>query len=104
MEQRKQARSVIRIIIAFQVGSGGPRIDAMCGDISLGGAFIETLTTAPFGAAIRVFIRLPGLAEESAIDGIVRWTKPTGMGVQFGVMGARQTRALTQLLSGLLCE
>lgn len=98
MEQRKQRRSVIRMAIAFQV-AGGPRIAALCGDISLGGTFIETAETAPFGASVRVFIKLPGIASESTIDAVVRWTKPTGMGVQFGVMGARETHALMKLLA-----
>lgn len=99
MEQRKQRRSVIRMAVAFQA-VGGPRIAALCGDISLGGTFIETSEIVPFGAPVRVFLRLPGLASESTIDAVVRWTKPTGMGVQFGVMGARETHALMKLLAG----
>ena len=98
MEQRKQRRSVIRIAVAFQV-AGGPRIAALCGDISLGGAFIETAEIVPFGAPVRVFLRLPGLAGVWAIDAVFRWTNPTGMGVQVGVMGARETHALMKLLA-----
>ncbi len=40
------------------------------------------------------------MKQEAEIEAIVRWCKPTGMGVQFGVMGARETHALTTLLSG----
>lgn len=98
MEQRKQRRSVIRLAVAFQV-AGGPRIAALCGDISLGGTFIETAEIVPFGAPVRVFLKLPGLATEAVIDAVVRWTKPTGMGVQFGVMGARETHALMKLIA-----
>jgi type IV pilus assembly protein PilZ len=39
------------------------------------------------------------LREEAVVDAVVRWSKPDGMGVQFGVMGARETHALTQMLS-----
>ena len=38
------------------------------------------------------------MKEDSAIDAVVRWAMPTGMGVQFGRMGARDTHALTLLL------
>jgi type IV pilus assembly protein PilZ len=61
--------------------------------------FVETPTPAPFGAAVLVYLRLPGMKQEVAIRSTVRWTKPDGMGVQFGVMGARETHALTELLS-----
>jgi type IV pilus assembly protein PilZ len=60
--------------------------------------FIETPTALPFGTKIVVMIRLPGLHQEAKVESIVRWTQPTGMGVQFGPMGARETHALTELL------
>ena len=31
------------------------------------------------------------------IPGVVRWTRPDGMGVQFGLLGARETHAITEL-------
>jgi type IV pilus assembly protein PilZ len=83
--------------VAFQIGDG-PRVNAVCHDISLGGMFIETDQPGRFGEAIRVLLTLPGLKSEAVVQATVRWTKPTGMGVQFGVMGARETHALTQLL------
>jgi type IV pilus assembly protein PilZ len=83
--------------VAFQIGDG-PRVNAVCHDISLGGMFIETDQPGRFGQAVRVLLTLPGLKSEAVVQATVRWTKPTGMGVQFGVMGARETHALTQLL------
>ncbi|AUX45663.1 hypothetical protein SOCE26_071580 [Sorangium cellulosum] len=99
-DHRKHPRKPIEISIAFRLGEG-PRIDARCRDISLGGMFIETTTPAPFGASVEVFLSLEGLKQPAVIPSIVRWTTPEGMGVQFGVMGARETYALTQLLSEL---
>lgn len=97
-EHRRHPRKPLHPDIAFQVGDG-PRVEASCLDVSLGGMFIETATPAPFNAAITVFMKLPGLKQEARIAATVRWTKPGGMGVQFGVMGARDTHALTELLS-----
>lgn len=98
-DKRQHPRKIIEADVAFQVG-GGPRIDARCRDVSLGGMFIETASPPPYGAAVRVFLRLPGLKDEVVVDTIVRWSKPDGMGVQFGVMGARETHALIELLAG----
>ena len=99
-EKRKHSRSLHRAVIAFQVG-GGPRQDGMCNDVGIGGMFIETLYPAPFGEQVTVFMKLPELKEEAAIKGVVRWTEPDGMGVQFSVMGARETYALTKLIASL---
>jgi type IV pilus assembly protein PilZ len=98
-DKRQHPRKIIEADVAFQVG-GGPRVEARCRDVSLGGMFIETEATAPYGTPVRVFLRLPGLKDEVTVDTIVRWSKPGGMGVQFGVMGARETHALIELLAG----
>jgi len=96
-ENRQHPRKELHPPVAFQVGDG-PRIGAVCHDISLGGMFIETSEPARFGQKVRVMLTLPGMKSETVVEATVRWTKPSGMGVQFGVMGARETHALTQLL------
>lgn len=78
----------------------GAKIEAECVDISLGGAFLKTPTPAAFGSRVRVWLRLPGIEDEVEVESTVRWTKPEGMGVQFDLMGARETHALVTLLSG----
>jgi hypothetical protein len=98
-DNRQHARRIVETEVAFQVGDR-PRIEARCRDVSLGGMFIETAAPLAYGSALRIFLRLPGLRGEASIEAVVRWTKPAGMGVQFGTMGARETHALTQLLSG----
>lgn len=97
-DHRQHPRKSVQSVVAFQL-DGGPRVEANCRDISLGGMFIETSLAAPFGAPVTLYILLPGMRQEIPIRATVRWTKPEGMGVQFGVMGARETHALTQLLS-----
>lgn len=84
--------------MAFQV-TGGPPVDARCQNISLGGLFIETDAPAPFGAEVVVRMRLPSMKTEVELPAIVRWVSPTGMGLQLGLMGARETHALTELLA-----
>lgn len=96
-DHRNHPRRDIHLPVAFQMGDG-PRIEANCRDLSLGGMFIETQHAAPFGATVKVSIRLPGLAVDTVVASVVRWTNAEGMGVQFGMMGARDTHALTELL------
>ena len=94
-ENRKHPRAPISSPVTFQVGDG-PRVQARCVDLCLGGMFIETGAPASYGTPVRVFVRFPGCDAE--IEAITRWSTPSGMGVQFGSMGARETHALTELL------
>ncbi len=98
-EKRRHPRRIVRLAVAFQVGDG-PRVDAYSRDLSIGGMFITTDKVTPFGAAVSLYMHLPGVKQEVTVKGTVRWTEPDGMGVQFGLMGARETHALTQLLTG----
>lgn len=98
-DKRQHPRKAIEADVAFQIGDG-PRTEARCRDVSLGGMFIDTDAQVAYGTKVKVFLRLPGYRGEAIIDAIVRWAKPGGMGVQFGVMGARETHGLTEMLSG----
>ena len=97
-EHRKHPRKLLHPPVAVQL-EDGPRLEASCHDISLGGMYLECAIVAPYGAKIRIFLTLPGLKGEATINATVRWSKPGGMGVQFGTMGARETHALTELLA-----
>jgi len=96
-ESRQHPRTIVESQIAFQVGDG-PRIEATCRNISLGGMHIETDQPQPYGKTIRLFMQLPGMKNEVMVEAVVRWSKPDGMGIQFGRMGALETHALTQMI------
>jgi type IV pilus assembly protein PilZ len=98
-ENRQHPRKSIVAEVAFETGEG-PRTEARCRDLSLGGTFIETRAPLHYGATLRLHLPLPGLRGGATIDAVVRWSTPDGMGVQFGRMGARETHALTLLLAG----
>ena len=70
----------------------------MAKDISIGGMFIESTQVVPFGTEISIVGRFPGAKADLRLTGIVRWAKPTGFGVQFGSLGARETHAISELL------
>jgi hypothetical protein len=65
-------------------------------DISVGGMFVETGSPPPFGAELTISVQLPGQKDRLVLPAVVRWTRPDGMGVQFGLLGARETYAITE--------
>lgn len=64
-------------------------------DICLGGMFIETRVVFPFGASVTVELRTPEAT--MLLPGVVRWTRADGMGVQFGLIGAKETHIITEM-------
>ena len=97
-EKRHHFRKPTNYSVTFST-SDGRRCQGTCRDFSLGGIAIDTEFRAQFGAKVIVYMRLRGLPGETALEGIVRWTKGATMGVQFGLMGAHQTYALTEMLA-----
>lgn len=98
---RQHARKPLHPPVSFK-RAGGEAIVAHCENVSLGGMYITTANALPeFGEKITLVIEFPGQSGTSEVEATVRWTKPGGMGVQFGMMGARETHALTKLLASL---
>jgi len=97
-DRRKHSRKAVDLPVEIVLGSG-ERFSARLDQMSIGGCFIETQQIQEFGSAIRLLFRLPGRLPEFALGAIVRWCAPTGMGVQFGTMGARETYELSEFLS-----
>jgi len=62
-------------------------------DVSMGGAFVSSEAAFSFGTEITIVGDLPG-ARGARLPAVVRWSKPGGFGVQFGLLGARETHAL----------
>jgi hypothetical protein len=65
-------------------------------DISLGGMFIETDIPCTFGESIIVYVALERRRRPLVLPAVVRWTRASGMGVQFGLLGARDTREIAE--------
>ena len=70
-------------------------------NVSLGGMYLLTEAQIPYGAQVKVRFRLPALTEDTLCDGTIRWTKPDGVGVQFGSLRAIEVWALNQLFKTL---
>ena len=74
------------------------RMDGIARDISLGGTFIETDLPGPVGQQLVVHVALPGSKREINLPAVVRWSGRDGMGVQFGLLGARETHEITEFV------
>ncbi len=59
--------------------------------------FIGSEHNPAFGTQMVITMILPGQTKPFDLPCVVRWNKPDGFGVQFGLLGARETHALTRL-------
>ena len=90
-----------RVVVDLEVScepKAGPAFTGLAKDISVGGMFVETSGTMAFGGELTIVVRLPSAKTDFRLPAVVRWVKPGGFGVQFGLMGARETHALTELM------
>ena len=96
-EKRSHPRVAVEIAVSCEQ-SGAPPILGVTRDLGIGGAFIQSATPPPFGAAVVIVGRLPGTTTDLRLPGIVRWMKPDGFGVQFSSIGSRETHAILTIL------
>lgn len=99
IEKRRHARASIDLPVFFVVKGHDGYAEGIGKDISIGGIFVETEAPAAFGAelSVRVRLRTPTGDQDFDLPGVVRWTRQGGMGVQFGLLGALETHAITEL-------
>ncbi len=71
-------------------------MEGVAKDISLGGMFIETDIPCLFGERVVACLNLPRSRHRLTLPATVRWTCAAGMGIQFGVLGARETHEITE--------
>lgn len=94
-EKRKHQRVPVAINVTCEI-EGQPPFEGQAADISVGGMFVECTTLPQFGQKLTIRIWLGDT--EAALPAVVRWTQSAGFGVQFGLLGARETHAITSLL------
>ena len=97
LELRSHSRTALDVPVEFIAKGGSERFAGRARDISLGGMFIETAKPLPFSSEVTIHVTLPSQKAPFALPGVVRWNRDGGMGVQFGLIGARETHAITEL-------
>jgi type IV pilus assembly protein PilZ len=76
----------------------GTSFEARGKDISMGGMYVEASEAVVFGEQLSLQLTLPGSRAAMTLPAVVRWTDPGGFGVQFGLLGARETHTISQLI------
>ena len=66
-------------------------------DISNGGMFLDGVAPCPIGTELTLQFEMPGLGPVR-VPGFVRWHRVDGFGVQFGLLGVRETHAIGRFI------
>src|SRR5689334_10645954 len=80
---------------AVLIWDGHPR-HAVLTDLGPGGAFAESKERAPFAVPIIVVLEHP--TGPLRLPGVVRWFGDTGIGIQFGLLGTRESQVIAELV------
>lgn len=94
IEKRKFPRKPVDLTAALFVAGSPAPIEARVRDLSIGGGFVLANVALAFGTKIEVRIDFPSPAGPMKLPAIVRWSDADGIGLQFGLLGARETHAI----------
>ena len=96
-EKRQHQRAVLKTPVTV-VTKEGETWSAESIDISVGGMFLGSTPHAKIGAEVELQFELGKLGFVK-LPGFIRWTAERGFGVQFGLLGPRETHAIGGLVS-----
>ena len=97
-EKRGHPRSAIDVPVTCRRADGAS-FEGRAKDISLGGMFVEAAEAQAFNTELTIECELGSPKGKAMLPSVVRWSKPDGFGVQFGLLGARETHLITTLFS-----
>lgn len=89
-----------------EVIAGDQKRAATTVNISLGGLFVETTEAFPLQTRLQVRFKIPTQPEPIEVSGEVRWVEPgaagqpSGMGIRFQGLRAREVWALNRFFQG----
>jgi hypothetical protein len=96
-DKRVHARVPINVTVTCEQ-AGGPSFEAFAKDISVGGMFLQLEGPPAIGTELTIVAMLPGAKKVVRLPAIVRWVKPNGFGLQFGLLGAFETHVISELM------
>lgn len=97
MEKRKFERVPLDESVVLVIDAG-EKVVGQARDISIGGMFIEGVASQ-FGQHVVVHVHLADDGGAVELPAIVRWVRDNGVGVQFQMLGARETHFITEVIA-----
>ncbi len=97
-EKRQHPRAIL--VTEVQVRLGAEETYIYVGesrDISIGGMFLSGSAPAAMGTKVLVSFDLPHMGP-TEVPAFIRWVKGGGFGLQFGLIGPRETHAIGRLI------
>lgn len=96
IEKRQHPRQAVDLEASVSVDGSSDVIPGRVRDLSIGGMFFVGDVQLAFGTKVTVSIMFPKPSGELKFPGVVRWRGEDGIGVQFGLVGAKETHAIAQ--------
>ncbi len=97
-EKRKHPRQQVDLSATVSAEGVSQVIEGKIRDLSIGGMFFLCEEKVAFGTKVTVHIHFPKPSGTLALPAVVRWVGEDGVGLQFGLTGAKETHAIAQVL------
>lgn len=97
MKKPRPPRVPVRLSTTFE--HAGTEATGAIVNIGLGGAFIAAEPAPAYAERVVLVVRFPGYPAPLRLSGTVRWSDPSGFGVQFEALGAREAHTISRLLA-----
>jgi hypothetical protein len=98
-EKRRHHRVPLEAVVtcrSTEVDAESFNCEAHARDISIGGMYLQSDAPPPLGRKLELSFQLPGNSLVLHLPAIVRWFGVDGFGVQFQLLGAKETHAITR--------
>ncbi|MBN2192194.1 MAG: PilZ domain-containing protein [Polyangiaceae bacterium] len=96
-ERRTHLRVPATLAVEYEIPGVAAR-PATVVDIGLGGTRLESMDPPPPGSPLTVVLQLPGARDKSRLAATVRWSRGRVFGLAFGVLLARDTHLIVDLM------
>lgn len=97
-EKRQYPRQPVDLEATVTMEGDAEAVAGRVRDLSIGGMFFVGDGKPAFGTKVKVAIAFPKPSGTLEFPAIVRWGGEDGFGLQFGLVGAKETHAITQTM------